>query len=102
MIPLPVDCNDCGACCWDFTRPPYGYDELGPLERNRPHVYRDYLAVEGVRTRYRKVKGRDLDGPCGFFDVLSGECRHYADRPDVCREYPLGGQSCQAKRRAIG
>jgi Fe-S-cluster containining protein len=101
-----TSCDDCGACCWHATSPPFRrvFDENGEaywerLKRERP----DLLAEMIADTRARREQGLPLHGtPCLWFDQESRRCRHYDLRPQSCREFAVGGTDCLDARRRAG
>jgi Fe-S-cluster containining protein len=40
--------------------------------------------------------------PCLLFDEATRRCRVYEHRPEICREYEVGGEACLAARRDRG
>jgi Fe-S-cluster containining protein len=40
--------------------------------------------------------------PCIWLNLVTGECRHYNQRPDVCREFEVGNDSCRMLRKEVG
>lgn len=51
------------------------------------------------------VKGpcSGTDGmPCVWLNRVTGRCRHYEFRPDVCREFEVGGEACLRYREKEG
>jgi Fe-S-cluster containining protein len=45
-------------------------------------------------------RGQESHECCLWFDAQARRCRHYEWRPQVCRDYELGGFACLAARRA--
>lgn len=43
---------------------------------------------------YRSPPEGELDGPCLWLDLDSRRCRHHDHRPQVCRDFEVGGQGC--------
>src|SRR3954463_12737880 len=96
------DCQTCGACCVQFGS--CDGTEYVYLNRNEASVMRGY-GLPVVRATLgdlflgaRPHEGSDgrpacvalagkLGGPCG--------CSVYEDRPSVCREFEVGGESCR-------
>jgi Fe-S-cluster containining protein len=89
-------------CAW-----PAG-DLLGGVEDSDD--YRRFWAMpEAIRAEllayYESVRAGAAparEGPCLWLDPQTKRCRHYEHRPDVCREFPLGGLSCLGWRRDFG
>ncbi|MBW3601064.1 MAG: YkgJ family cysteine cluster protein, partial [Planctomycetes bacterium] len=44
-------------------------------------------------------RGQEPQERCLWYDPHTRRCRHYAWRPQVCRDYELGGRACLALRR---
>lgn len=40
--------------------------------------------------------------PCLWLDPLTRRCRHYEDRPPVCREFQVGSAACHRHRAVRG
>ncbi|QEF96673.1 Flagellin N-methylase [Stieleria maiorica] len=45
-------------------------------------------------------KNGALDGPCTWLDLQTKRCRHHQHRPQVCRDFPVGGVGCLQWRAA--
>ncbi|MCK6506101.1 YkgJ family cysteine cluster protein [Myxococcota bacterium] len=89
-----LDCQACGACCG----PAYDCVEVGPDE---PFA-RDHAAL-----LVRAFGQLQLPRPGGRCPCLEGQapqltCRLYAERPQSCRDFPVGGRSCVEARRRVG
>jgi Fe-S-cluster containining protein len=39
-------------------------------------------------------------GPCSW--LVAGKCGHYEHRPEVCRQFELGGEECLEIRQRAG
>ncbi|MFZ5484032.1 MAG: YkgJ family cysteine cluster protein [Pseudomonadota bacterium] len=78
-------CAGCGQCC-HHKRIQVGAYEIYRLARNRgmstSEFLDHYLMPDTPYLRF------DTDGACPF--LMTGRCDVYADRPLVCRLYPLG------------
>ena len=88
-------CKQCGACCREMNSPPFlGMDD--PYFAGLPPA---------IRASYeRGMAGREFTGwpdgvPC-FWLTEEGRCRYYQYRPEVCRDFEPGGESCLAWRQA--
>jgi Fe-S-cluster containining protein len=81
---IPLDCTGCGRCCQTQGTPPF-------LDYERPFVPPDLLS-EIDREIFNP--GRDHDGPCLWYNQETKRCRHYDLRPDVCRDFVVGGEWC--------
>jgi uncharacterized protein len=116
---LPVvSCEGCGACCRHIGTPPgfaaffpspghlipeewkqwpdYGYFLAAP-ESARQQLADYYAAVDRGEVTDRSA----YDCPCLWFDLESGRCRHYEYRPEVCREFEVGGEECLRLREEV-
>lgn len=93
MTPLPVlDCGGCGLCCGLQPSPPFLPTELDALA---PGLVGDIEARLASR-------GFAAGAACFWMDRGTRKCRHYEDRPEVCRQFELGGEDCLAMRAAAG
>lgn len=110
MIDLPVisDCHDCGACCRTMSSPP-GYAVItirGPDQWPDEEDVARCLALTGEAKRTldeycawlvaSRPKG---ERPCIWFDPATRACRHYDDRPNICRDFAMGSDGCRNWRR---
>ena len=62
----------------------------------------DALPAELLRDMERRLADRNFDAnaPCFWMDRETRKCRHYEQRPEVCRQFELGGEDCLAMRAA--
>jgi uncharacterized protein len=92
MMLLPVlSCAGCGMCCYIQRVPPYMETELDALPAE---LLKEWMKVsEGV--------AEGTEGPCVW---LNGEkkCSHYEERPEVCRQFEMGGEDCREVRERWG
>ena len=99
MDPIPFDCLACGACCLHAGGVLLLDDDVARLAAHFE------LSGDDVRMRYTsdgehlRTKGRD-DPACVFLD--GKRCTVYEARPQVCRDYPVGGAACLRERGRIG
>ncbi|RME25892.1 MAG: hypothetical protein D6798_07845 [Deltaproteobacteria bacterium] len=89
-----LSCTDCGACCGEA----YHCVEVG-----RDEVFAR-LHGELLVERFGQLQ---LPRPGGRCVCLEGSppalsCRLYADRPESCRDFPVGGRSCVEARCRVG
>jgi Fe-S-cluster containining protein len=101
-------CATCGACCHAYYVPLSGYDvwrisrSLGlepsdfvvayPRPPGAPFGFRLEHGGETYELALEKQGPFELGQPCVFLDRLPGgvsRCRIYAERPAVCRAYPM-------------
>ena len=80
-------CDGCGACCMMATIPPFMASELLRLPR--------HLQEEMVSVILAGQSGR----PCSWFDLNTLLCKNYAHRPDACRRFEPGSDSCETMRK---
>jgi len=80
------------VCCEEQGLPPT-YTQPERMEFLPPEL-REELAfhlAEEVEVGFTRHQ-RGL--PCIWHDAGTGRCRHYQLRPPICREVPIGGDSC--------
>ena len=53
-----------------------------------------------LMTEYVPPADGELDGPCVWQDASTGLCQHHEHRPQVCRDFDVGGQGCLDWRAA--
>lgn len=106
-ISLPVlppgSCDGCGLCCQGIgspvllyaTRP--GWRENHPF---RPPGLPAELVAEIDEQFAGLTRGQEPQERCLWFDPATLRCRHYEFRPQVCRDYELGGRACLERRAA--
>jgi Fe-S-cluster containining protein len=106
MIELPISnpCHDChGSCCRQVVMPPFiplrSNHEWNRLARERPEL-RAELEVEYARREHEN--DWPDEAPCFWLDVDTGLCKHHDDRPQICRDYEVGGSGCTRTRAMFG
>ncbi len=108
-----ITCENCnGACCMAQGAPP-GFaahilaDELGVAEHKAiMAVEPDGRIVaeipESIRAEFAEMfRAHDYDsyGQCFWLDMKTRQCKHYAHRPDACREAVApGDEACLSWR----
>lgn len=91
-----LDCSNCGACCREMNAPPF-YSHSGDDESW--NVLPEHLKRE-VNERIDAICDTVPDGsPCCWLDLETMKCRHYEWRPDICRDFELGGEDCRRIRK---
>jgi Fe-S-cluster containining protein len=95
-------CDNCGLCCMHMASPPF----CGPDDPEWIALPADLKAgieqwYESPRMKMRDVMRMD-SFPCVWLDLTTGKCRHYEHRPEVCREFEMGGEDCEATRGMVG
>ncbi|MDB5330365.1 MAG: hypothetical protein JWP03_1516 [Phycisphaerales bacterium] len=94
LAPEPVTtCTGCGVCCREVSVPPY-LDEI------------DFIPIALQREVYeaRKIEAELIaqSRPCIWWEPATGKCGHHEDRPNICREYEIGGELCLETRARFG
>jgi Fe-S-cluster containining protein len=86
-----TSCDGCGVCCTEQNIPPY-LDEI------------DFIPVELQREVYeaRKIEAALEGKPCIWQDPVTRKCIHHEHRPNICREYEVGGELCLEIRQRLG
>ena len=98
----PLSCDGCGLCCERIGAPVLLYqsrpDIVGPHPL-RPPGLPDELIAEIDAHFLGLTRGQEPQAQCLWFDPAARRCKHYEWRPQVCRDYELGGRACLAERR---
>lgn len=90
----PDICKNCSACCQFCGEPPF--NSIAECEKwissfLRDELFEYYDRVLGTETLTRGM--RNL--PCMWLNIGSGICEHYECRPEVCRNFIVGGTRCK-------
>lgn len=117
---LPVlDCSNCGACCTHVGTPPGFagfFPRAGHAVPEHWKTWPDYRTLAAAPERVRAElaayyaaldRGETADRcrdelPCLWYDPAARTCRHHAHRPQVCREFEVGGEDCLRARNKKG
>ncbi len=123
MTTLPIiteiSCEGCGYCCTYVGTPPgyaiFYYREHPDLTdadwdsvngvrwRTMPDELRTELTKYGDDVMSGRVEDRSIEvTPCLWHDAVTGKCRNYEWRPQICRDFPTGGPTCRAIRKGEG
>lgn len=98
-------CDNCGLCCMHMRTPPF-LGDTDPRWKALPEELRqqiDNWLMSEPSPRYRYMVNNDGDiNPCIWLDLLTGQCKHYELRPDVCRDFEVGCKSCRMLRKEVG
>lgn len=97
------NCEGCSACCERIGCPPFlldlssgtpqpvgGDDSLADQQRLRdapPHARAAYFSSHG-----------SINCRCAWLDFENNRCRFYEHRPDICRNFEVGGNWCSQSR----
>jgi Fe-S-cluster containining protein len=85
---IPLDCGGCGLCCKTQCYPPF-------FDYERPFVPAELLAEIDAALEADDGTAPGCDAkPCLWFDEVTGQCKHYEDRPDVCQDFVVGSDDC--------
>jgi len=94
-LPVLSSCEGCGACCHTVGVPPFRIDRLvnEPIQKQVPdQLLQELLPAWEVRLLVSA-------SPCLWYDPATARCRHYAIRPDACRDFERNSPSCAAARQ---
>ena len=97
------DCLTCGACCLGHDRA-QAYIPLSESDVMRLTAKRDGDIITSDAGYAYLRTGKDgrrcvcLDGELG----AAVSCAVYDERPQKCREYPVGGWECRTARKQEG
>lgn len=100
MIALPIaqapsddqpvtSCDGCGVCCREQPLPPF----LDDIDLIPPELQREMAEAIKIEAQLWA-----LGQPCIWFEPSTGKCRHHEHRPNICREYEIGGELCLETR----
>lgn len=91
-------CHNCGLCCMHMRTPPFAGEDMERLKRDRPDLASEIEHwIDSPR-----FDVSDEEQPCIWLDLATGACKHHEHRPDVCRDYPVGGEDCRMQRQRVG
>lgn len=85
---LHIVCDNCGVCCKELGTPPFLGFEVFEL----PNDLRDEVLEKGFSFE-REGK------PCYWWDPKGKGCSHYEHRPQLCRDFEAGSDSCLSFRK---
>lgn len=92
---LPIlSCDGCGGCCMEMRSPPFLRDETDAR-------WKALSPAMQAEIQRRAMDGRDEYVPCWWLDIATRRCLHYDLRPDVCRDYQAGTDSCLGFRETF-
>jgi len=98
----PENCEGCGLCCEGIGSPVAMYTYR--TSYSGPYLYRpknlpEELAREIDHYFAGLKRGEEPVDHCLWFDVETRKCKHHQWRPQVCRNYQVGCESCLNERR---
>ncbi len=92
MDEQPKDCSNCGLCCMTENLMPWvnrTFGQRGCLPKDLAHELA--AIMDGPLAGW--------DGcPCVWLNRATGQCKHHEFRPQICRDYEVGGFSCLRTR----
>jgi uncharacterized protein len=109
QLPI-ISCDGCGACCLEQSTPP-GYLVLAAgLEWPEPEDVQRFAELPAdakaslVHYQQQVASGEacDAERPCIWLDTETMRCRHYEQRPQICRDFERGSGACLAWREEYG
>jgi len=99
----PESCDHCGLCCEGIGSPVLLYTSRG--DDSAPHPFRPdgmpQELIDEIDGCFSGLsRGQESQERCLWFDTDLRRCKHYDWRPQVCRDYQLGGDGCLLAREA--
>ena len=96
----PKSCYSCGLCCEGIGSPVLEYaTRYTGYVPPRPAGMTPEL-IEEIEFHFSGLcRGQEPLERCLWFDPVARGCRHYDLRPQICRDYELGGTSCLLSRK---
>lgn len=98
----PESCDGCGLCCEEIGSPVLLYQSLPSLEG--PHPYRPpglpQSLIDEIDAHFLGLsRGEESQDRCLWYDPETAHCRHYDWRPQICRDFEMGGDCCLLRRK---
>ncbi|MGI9465925.1 MAG: YkgJ family cysteine cluster protein [Rubripirellula sp.] len=102
-LPTISDCDSCGICCLHMGYPSYvtrsqsDKDQAGSDVTEQAWLDMPDSLKQELRhyiENYQPPTEGELDGPCVWYDAASRRCKHHEHRPQVCRDFSVGGKGC--------
>lgn len=102
QILQPESCEGCGLCCEGIGSPVLLY--ASGQQTVEPHPFRPpglpRELIDKIDAHFLGLaRGQEPQERCLWFNPETHRCNHYEWRPQVCRDYELGGRACLALRR---
>ncbi|MBY0309403.1 MAG: YkgJ family cysteine cluster protein [Phycisphaerales bacterium] len=97
----PASCEECGLCCEGIGSPVLLYASRGDALLEHPFRPPGLPAelIREIDDQFLGLnRGEEPQAACLWYDRENRRCRHYAWRPQVCRDYELAGDACLARR----
>lgn len=100
----PESCDGCGLCCEGIGSPVLLYQSRpdcdGPHPQ-RPPGLPQHLIDEIDDHFLGLARGQEPVERCLWYDPEKKQCRHYEWRPQICRDFEMGGEACLMLRKAF-
>lgn len=99
---IPSSCDGCGVCCQGIGSPIVLYASRPHYAV--PHPFRPpdlpQELVDEINQHFSGLlRGQEPQESCLWFDFQTRLCKHHEYRPQVCRDYEIGGRECLRERR---
>lgn len=89
-----LTCENCGLCCMHMRTPPF-CGETDPEWEALPEALKRELDSWLKSPRMDLLEGRgQQDSLCVWLNQCTGQCRRYASRPQICRDFHVGSEAC--------
>lgn len=103
VIDPAVECTDCGLCCSEMNSPPFSGvvlpdGTLGIADPCYPDDYERLMSAPEEAKALWLNDNRPDGSPCCWLDPVKKQCRWHEFRPDICRDFAVGGESCKVWR----
>jgi Fe-S-cluster containining protein len=102
-----TDCRGCGVCCTYMGGTPVvsylGHAPQPEDAARKKDIPPELLAeMQGMLAEWDAHGFLPDEAPCVWYDADKKLCRNHQHRPEVCREFEVGGSGCQRVRRLFG
>lgn len=97
----PESCEGCGLCCEGIGSPVLLYQSFLGTEGEHPYRPADLPQnlIDEIDSQLGGLfRGQEPQQACLWFDAEKRICGHYEWRPQICRDYELGGTACLLRR----
>ncbi|MEI8381214.1 MAG: YkgJ family cysteine cluster protein [Planctomycetota bacterium] len=99
---IPTSCEGCGVCCMGIGSPVVLYASRPHYATPHPFRPKDLPEdlVDEINVHFSGLlRGQEPQETCLWFDLQTRLCKHHEYRPQVCRDYEIGGRECLRERR---
>ena len=84
-----ITCDNCGVCCTSVGCPPFIDEEVNRL----PNQLQQQVIELGYKSQASNKSA------CYWFDTSTKKCMHHEHRPQICRDFEMGGAICIMQRK---